>query len=242
MIQVVERACDILEHLTATPGRCAGSSEIAAALGISLQTANNLLRTLYRRGYLSQDRTRRYRLGAQCVYLGSFADRWNPLRQRLAAPLAKLVEVSGFTAFCGVLENDRLLCISLRHRGEAVPPCPTQQWWDELHSTASGRILLAALSRPERKKLLARGTRRKMTAATVVDPETLETLCCEISRAGYCEVRGESRSGVSSLAIPLRDLSGHVVASMALSAQQTEWDAVSLEQKLEWLKNAAVSL
>ena len=53
LIQVLERAFDILEMLGRTK-RAYRSSEIAAELNLSQQTVNNLLRTLYERGYLSQ--------------------------------------------------------------------------------------------------------------------------------------------------------------------------------------------
>ena len=80
LIQVLERAFDILEMLGRTK-RAYRSSEIAAELNLSQQTVNNLLRTLYERGYLSQTERREYRLGGQCFYLGACADRWQELRK-----------------------------------------------------------------------------------------------------------------------------------------------------------------
>ena len=81
LIQVLERAFDILEML-ARNGKTFRSSEIAAELNLSQQTVNNLLRTLYERGYLSQNERREYRLGGQCFYLGACADRWQELRKQ----------------------------------------------------------------------------------------------------------------------------------------------------------------
>ena len=89
LIQVLDRALDLLEMLAQakTPLR---ATDIAREMGVSLQSANNLLRALYLRGYLSQDESRSYRLGPQCLYLGSFADRWSELRAAVAGPLAEL--------------------------------------------------------------------------------------------------------------------------------------------------------
>ena len=89
LIQVLDRALDLMEMLarSKTPLR---ATDIAREMGLSLQSANNLLRALYLRGYLSQDESRSYRLGPQCLYLGSFADRWSELRAAVAPALAEL--------------------------------------------------------------------------------------------------------------------------------------------------------
>lgn len=238
MIQVVDRTFDILEML-ARADRPLSNTDIAASLGIAVQTTNNLLRTLYNRGYVSQDSSRHYRLGAQCFFLGSFADRWSALRRRLAEPLRELVAESGFTAFAGVIENDRLLSIALLQPGERELLSPPQGWWDELHSTASGRLLLALLPAAERARLFARTARRQVTGKTVVDTAELETLCAGIARAGYAEVRDESRLGVSSLAIPLHDLGGQVIAALAVSGGNRQWDRMPLPAKRRLLEHAA---
>ncbi len=238
MIQVVDRAFDVLEYLSQR-GEAVGGTELARAMGISIQCANNLLRTLYRRGYVSQDESRNYRLGAQCVYLGSFADRWAGLRRCLDEPMRRLADRSGMTAFSGVLENDRLLCVALRSPEGMLSAPPRQSWWNELHSTACGRVLLASLTAAGRKKLFARSVRGKMTESTVTDPETLESLCQTVAAQGYAEVCGESRREICSLALPLRDSAGRVVAGLAISACGGVWMKTTLETKLDWLRSAA---
>jgi DNA-binding IclR family transcriptional regulator len=241
VIQVVNRAFDVLE-LLAQENRCLGTSEIAARIGISVQSANNLLRTLYERGYVSQDKSRQYRLGVQCFYLGSFADRWGRLRTRLAEPLKALAASSSFTAFVGVMENDRLLSIASLNPGETSLALPPQSWWDELHSTACGRILLASLSATERAKLFARTTRKKLTAATIVDSDALESICEQIAGDGYCEVCNESRAGVSSLAVPLHDISGKVFAGLAIATNDEHWRQVPFLRRLQYLTDTVAKL
>ncbi len=235
LIQVLERAFDILEMLGRTK-RAYRSSEIAAELNLSQQTVNNLLRTLYERGYLSQTERREYRLGGQCFYLGACADRWQELRKETGKVLPELRKETGLTVFAGVLENDRLFCVAMNNwKPDRIP----QDWTEELHSTASGRILLSALSEIERNKLFARGRRKKMTPATVVDPGELERICRQTAKDGYAEIRGQSRPEVCSLAVPVRDRAGKVIAALALSGREEEWERIPLERKLELLRRAA---
>ena len=112
LIQVLDRALDLMEML-ARAKKPLRATDIAREMGLSLQSANNLLRALYLRGYLSQDGSRSYRLGPQCLYLGSFADRWSELRAKLAPPLTELTRKTGLSGFAGIIENDRLLCVAL---------------------------------------------------------------------------------------------------------------------------------
>lgn len=241
MIQVVERTFDILE-LLASKKSALSNTEIAAKMEISLQAANNLLRTIYKRGYISQDESRNYRLGTQCFYLGSFADRWGYIRERVVEPLRQLVEESSFTGFVGVIENDRLLCVATMNPKEKKLKTPSQNWWDELHSTACGRVLLASLPEKKRAKIFSRTTRKKLTDSTIVDINALEKICIKIAQDGYSEVRDESRAGASSLAIPLRDVSGKVFSGISISASNEKWEAISLEDKLDLLSKTVRKL
>jgi len=235
-IQVVDRAFDLLEILAQanTPIR---SVDLAEKLGISLKSVNNLLRALYQRGYVSQDKSRSYLLGSQCFYLGSFADHWGDLRKRVQGVIKNLVEQTSFTGFVGVLENDKLLAISTLHPNELGFNPPRQDWWNELHSTACGRVLLAYMDSDERAKFFARTSRKKMTAITEVDQDRLQTICEEIARCGYAEVNGESRDVASSLAIALHDINGKVIAGVAISGKTNEWMKIPLDQKLAYLND-----
>lgn len=235
LIQVLERAFDILEILARrdTPMR---ATDIAKELGLSLQTTGNLLRTLYERGYLSQDAKRFYRLGGQCFYLGSYADRWKKLRKAADRAIPELCKATGLLVFVGVIESDKLFCISLRSGSELDPP--SQRWADELHSTASGRLLLAGLSPEERKKLLAR-TLRKKTRKTVTNPDQLERICQTIQKQGFAEIHGESVEQIHSIAVPIRNRDGKIIAALALSGGDSDWKQTSRKEKLNLMIRTA---
>lgn len=235
LIQVLERALDILEMLARANGPLR-ASEIAAELNLSQQTANNLLRTLYDRGYLSQNKHRQYLLGGQCFYLGSYADRWQELRKQAEKVLPHLQKESGLTTFVGVIESDKLFCVATNN---LTPDQISQRWAEELHSTASGRVLLSALSETERRKLFARGQRKKLTPLTVIDTDELEKICKQIALDGYSEIRGQSRLYTCSIAVPLRNAEGRVIAAVALSGPKERWDDQPLSRKVELLRDAA---
>ena len=221
LIQVLERAIDILDLLAETrvPMR---TTDLAEKLGISQQSAGNLLRTLYGRGMLSQDKERRYRLGPHCFYLGSFADEWIKLREVSRSIVYELREKTGCTVFLGALENDKLFCLSLLWSDEPYMSHPPQEWTDQPHSTACGRLLMALLPQEERRQMLKRIYKRQVTDKTITDPELLEKSCAEIAECGYSEIREESFPGIWSLAVPVTTPTGKILAGLTLSAKIAE--------------------
>lgn len=234
-MQVVNRTLDLLE-LLASERNPVSTTVLAERLGVSVQSTNNLLRVLFRRGYVSQDRSRHYRLGPQLCVFGDSTARWENLRGMLDPILVDVNRKSGFGAFAGVLENDRLYCFAHILPNGKPASLTKQAWTEELHSTASGRVLLASLSPEERKKLFARTTRQQMTKKTVVDTDELERICLEVRKAGYAEIKEESSDGICSIAVPIYDFSGEVIAVLGIYGPSSTWGKTSCEQKKQFLE------
>ena len=108
LVQSVERALDILE-IVGNAGDPVRNGEIASLLGVSPATANNLIRTLYARGYLNQHRGGRYTLGMQTFILGNNADVWSELRTASLEPLQKLSQAIQVTCFLGRHDRTSLI-------------------------------------------------------------------------------------------------------------------------------------
>src|SRR6202012_5776420 len=73
-VQSIERAFDLLEML-ADAGGALGLSELASLSGLPLPTVHRLMRTLVNRGYVRQEASRRYALGARLIRLGEISSR-----------------------------------------------------------------------------------------------------------------------------------------------------------------------
>jgi DNA-binding IclR family transcriptional regulator len=86
-----------------------------------------------------------------------------------------------------------------------------------LHSTAAGKVLLAALPDAEVRKLLGA---RKMTAVTphtITDPAALVASLAKVRSQGYATVIEENIPGVLSVGAPIRDRTGQVVAALSVA-------------------------
>jgi IclR family pca regulon transcriptional regulator len=86
-----------------------------------------------------------------------------------------------------------------------------------------GRVLLAGLSREDLDAYLDRVRLDRLTAHTVVDVENLRTEIDTARRQGYCIVEEELELGLRSLAAPIVDPEGHVVAAVNISTQAARY-------------------
>jgi IclR family pca regulon transcriptional regulator len=85
------------------------------------------------------------------------------------------------------------------------------------HATSMGRVLLAHLRPAELAVYLRTFRRERLTARTVVDEAALRELLDQVRCRGWALVDQELEMGVRSIAAPIRDLRGNVLAAMNVS-------------------------
>jgi IclR family pca regulon transcriptional regulator len=82
------------------------------------------------------------------------------------------------------------------------------------YATSMGRVLLAALPPARRAEQWAGTGLRPLTPRTVTDPGELGAVLESVARSGYALVDEELEEGLRSLAVPVRDRAGTVVAAV----------------------------
>ena len=214
-------------------------SEVAERTGLTRAAARRFLLTLQELGYVGSSgrqfslRPRVLALGY--AYLSSFSV------SQIAQPhLEDLAEELHDACSVSVLDGDdlvyvarasanRIMTIALTV-GTRLPPYPTSM----------GRILLAHLPEPELDAYLRRATLRKLTEHTITDPGELRKVLAEARSKGWAAVDQELEAGVRSIACPIRDSSGKVVAAINSSAHAARVPMRTLEKQfLPRLREAA---
>ncbi len=212
-VQSIERAFAVLAALADGP---IGVTEVAERARLPKSTAARLLASLAREGAVEQvPGDTRYRLGGR---LATLAAGVLPTRSlaRLARP--SLVELStevGEAAGLSVPDGD------LVHYVEQVDtpnPVSVRDWTGSrlpMHAVSSGQVLLAFRPAAALARYLERPLER-FTELTIVDPDALRERLREIRRDGFAWAREEFDRGISSVAAPIADASGEVVAAVHL--------------------------
>ncbi|MDN5918607.1 MAG: helix-turn-helix domain-containing protein [Pseudonocardia sp.] len=89
------------------------------------------------------------------------------------------------------------------------------------YATSMGRVLLAALPAPELDASLAQRRPEALTDRTLADPSGLRAELDRVRADGFCVVDQELEAGLRSIAVPVRDRSGRVVAAANVSTHAT---------------------
>ena len=212
-VQSVDRALALLETLAGAEAPI-GVGELAERTGLAKGTAHRLLQGLQLRGYVRRDAARKYSVGTSALRLGDAAQR---SLARSARPfLADLVELSGETANLAVLEGDDVVYVA------QVPSPQTLRMFAEVgrhvppHSTAVGKVLLAAMPRERALSLLRRTGLPSRTPSTITDLAALETELDAVSENGWASDEEEQEAGVRCVAVPVGS-GDRVLAAFSLS-------------------------
>ena len=199
-VQSVERTFELLEHMADAGGEV-GLSQLAAASGLPLPTIHRLMRTLVDRGYVRQEASRRYALGARLIRLGEIASQ---LLGSWARPyLARLVDVVGETANMAMFDGDEVVYVA------QAPSKHSMRMFTEVgrrvqpHCTGVGKALLAQLPESTVTEILARTGMPAHTERTITEPAVLLRQLRQIREQGYAVDDGEQEVGVRCIAVPV---------------------------------------
>ncbi|MFD7975589.1 IclR family transcriptional regulator C-terminal domain-containing protein [Streptomyces sp. NPDC059071] len=186
---------------------------VAEATGLARATARRALITLEHLGCVAVD-GREFRLTPRVLALG-FAPLSRTTLTRIAQPhLADLAErvrestslavlVGGEVQYTGRVETSRIMNVHITI-GTRFPA----------YATSMGRVLLADLPAGERTARLDASEPRALTPRTVTDRAELDALLDRVGRDGYALVDEELEEGLRSIAMPVRDRAGRVVAAV----------------------------
>ena len=215
-VQAVDRAVRVLEIL-AHRGE-AGVSEVAAEIGVHKSTAFRLLGALEGRELVEQTRERsKYRLGFGILRLASavagrldVTRQGRPVCEQLAAKLGETVNIA--------VRRSHFVVNLLQARGPTA--VGAHNWVGDptpLHATSSGKVLLAFMAPEQRRELLGTAGLNRLTGHTITSPKELDEQLEAAVRDGFaCSVE-ELEDGLNTIAAPIRDHTGQVIAALSVS-------------------------
>lgn len=191
-------------------------SELARRTGISKASVYRLAQELLDWGMLEragQD----YRLGMRAFELGSRVPRFRVLRD-VVRPLMESVHfATKETVHLAVLDGLEVLYLE-KVAGAAQATRPSRiAGRMPLHSTATGKVLLAHAPTSVYDGVIARGLSRE-TPATIVMPGVLAEQLRTVRERGYAVEQEETTAGYVSVAVPLTGSSGMVLAAISITA------------------------
>lgn len=204
---------------------------IARRSGLPLTTAHRLVGELEAWQALARREDGRYEIGRRIWDLGLLAPVHRELREVALPFMQDVCAATRENVHLAVRDGHRALYVERLSGSRAVPLLSRAGSRLPLHATGVGKVLLAHAPADVQDAVL--GALTPVTPQTVADPVRLRAQLAEVRRRGYARTSEEMSAGTSSLAVPVQDGVGRVVAALGLVVAGARRDLTRLVPALQ---------
>lgn len=205
-------------------------AEVAEGVGLPRTAVRRFLFTLIDLSFVDTD-GKHYWLTPRVLRLGLSYLQSLPYWRHAQLALEELCARVKQSCALSVLDGEDLVYLLRQHTRRILPVSPTLGSRLPAHAVSMGRILLAGLPDEALEQYLRTAAFKRLTGATVVDPDTLRERILAARKQGYAWIDGELDEAICGLAVPVRDQEGNTIAAINVSlptGQVTQEEAVKL--------------
>jgi IclR family transcriptional regulator, pca regulon regulatory protein len=228
-VRSLERGLLVIRALSAPEPQAL--SDVARTTGLSRAAARRFLLTLEQLGYVRQAGGR-FALTPRTLELGyaylsglTLPEVAQPHLEALAARVHESTSVS-------ILDGDEIVYVARVPARRIMRVSISVGTRFPAYATSMGRVLLAELPDAELDARLARADLRGLTSRTITSAAKLREEIARVRAQGYALVDEELEAGLRSIAAPIRDKHGAVVAAVNLSAHAPRTSVAALRREL----------
>ncbi|QBI53382.1 IclR family transcriptional regulator [Streptomonospora litoralis] len=229
-VQSLERGLAVIRAFTAQSPTMT-LSEVARVTGLTRAAARRFLLTLVDMGYVRTD-GRLFSLTPRVLELGyaylssaGLPEVAQPHLERLAADLHESSSVS-------VLDGDDVVYVARVSTSRIMNVAINVGTRFPAYATSMGRVLLAGRPAEEVDAYLEKAELARLTAFTVTTPGRLKSEIERVHNQGWALVDQELEEGLRSVAAPVRDRDGRVVAAVNVSAHASRSSVEDIRREL----------
>ena len=223
--------------------RSFSTAELARRFRLSRTQMLRLVGVLEQLGFLERtDDEREYRLGIAVLRLGFEYLGTLPLNEFGLPLLERLSKRSHYP--CNLVVRDGRFIVYVAKVTPQLPFSSSVSVGTRLpaHATVFGRVLLADLSLPELRQLYPEARLESFSPATPRSTVELFNLVQADRRRGYLMAEGFYEAGISTIAAPVRDRRGNVVAALGMTVSGGHVDRDRAQDLVREVREAAAEL
>ena len=204
-------------------------ADVAARCGLTRAAARRYLLTLQHLGYARSD-GKHFSLTPKVLRLGQSYMHSARLPRLVQPELNRLAGTLKEASSAGVLDGNDVLCVAALSVGRIVSATLQPGTRVPAYCTSNGRVLLSALPEAEADAWIARQTLLPLTPRTVSTPRRLANEVARTRAQGYATVDQELETGLRTIAVPLKNVRGEVLAAINVSVHAAQ---LSMERLVE---------
>jgi IclR family pca regulon transcriptional regulator len=226
----LEKGLQVMEILARRPAGLT-LTDMAAETGLTRAGARRFLLTLTATGYAAQS-GRLFTLSPRLLSVARIwlqgAPLWShaePVMREVSAALNESCSVAVLSGedvvYVARVAGRRILSVAL-NVGTRLPA------W----CTSMGRVLLSDLPKDELAKFLGAATIQRRTPKSIVSRKQLVAEIGKAAEQGFAIVDEELEIGLRSIAVPIRDRQGKIVAAINVSTQSARFSTEEMERQI----------
>jgi IclR family pca regulon transcriptional regulator len=240
-VEALARGLDVLRSFQA--GRPEMTlSELATVTGLARPTVRRILITLQTLGYVANS-GRAFSLTPRVLELGMAYVCSQGLWELARPHLRQLVSQTNESSSMAQLDGPDIVYVARIAVPKIIALAVTIGTRFPATVTSQGKVLLAALPPDQLAAVLAEPSRSGVLPRHPLDDDELDQVLREVRARGWALADEELAPGVRSIAAPVRDGSGRVIAAMNVTVHAAETSLETLtEEYLPLLLQAASAI
>ncbi|MBL4768405.1 MAG: IclR family transcriptional regulator [Rhodobacteraceae bacterium] len=221
-IEAVARAVSVLEALGENPGQ--GVTSLAKALGLTKSIVFRLVHTLEESGFVSRDSERaEYSLGYRIGVLGERIGRGGTLMHVAPPVMDRLRDSTGENINLITREGMNSMVLATREGLHSIRLHANSGRVGPLHAGGAS-LLVLAYSDPAVVDMVLSQPLERFSPNTNTDPEVVRAILSRIRENGYNIALNDIDDGAFSVAAPIINANGRVVAGLSIAGAMVRFD------------------
>lgn len=235
-VAAVEDAIQILELLNSS-SEGVTLAQLTKSSGFVKNKVFRILFTLEKHRLVERDEFGRFYLGTKFIEFGQRVQKQTTLIEASRQVMDRLVAETSESIFLGVVSGADVLCIAARESPRSIRLFAEVGRRAPLTSGGVPKVLLAFMPQPERADLLTTVFKLDVPAQ-----QALEAKLAQIREQDYAIVVDELDVGAHSIAAPIRDHRGQVVAAISIAGPSHRFDEASIARYVRLIVQAGAQI
>ena len=212
-------------------------TDLAELSGLSKGAVSKIMRTLASQGIVKPVAKKGYTLGLTLINFAGVALTSNNIQESISPILNKITFKLNLDSHVAILDRFDTVYLQKESGSSHTKIKTSLGGRNPAHCTSSGKVLIAYESQHYRESLINNGL-NTFTERTIVNPLQLEKELAQIRQKEVAISIDELTPGVSSVAVPIRDYTNQVIASLTIVGASTRFTKSKLQEYIPFLQQA----
>lgn len=239
ILQTVKNAARILNLFTVERNEWR-LTEISRELNLEISHTRRLINTLVQENILKK-KEKKYSLGLSILKMSGLVNSRLNIHLEARPILMPLVNQLDKTVHLGILDDTAVIYLDILETSHPIKMTSQIGKPHPFYATGCGKIILAFQNEERTEEILEKAAQqgmKKVASKTVTDLDELRKQLKESRKNGYIITHDEFQEGVSTIAAPIYNYNGEVIAAAAITGFGRDFHDVQLDVYISSIVNA----